>query len=139
MTVAAHAADGNEASSDIVAHLTLRELEVLAYLPSGKSNREIGTLMFLSQSTVKAHLTSLYAKLGVSNRTEAALVALDFFPILKVFLSLTVQGDPGVRSASPRSHPTAMPSAEDRISPRRTAGLPRKVQGERTRLRRPGE
>ena len=83
MTVAAHAADGNEASSDIVADLTLRELEVLAYLPSGKSNREIGTLMFLSQSTVKAHLTSLYAKLGVSNRTEAALVALDIFPILK--------------------------------------------------------
>ena len=83
MTIAAHAADGNEASSRDVAHLTLRELEVLAYLPSGKSNREIGTLLFISESTVKAHLTSLYAKLGVSNRTEAALVALGVFPILR--------------------------------------------------------
>ena len=82
MTIAAHAADGNGASSRNVAHLTLRELEILAYLPAGKSNREIATLLFISESTVKAHLTSLFAKLGVSNRTEAALVALGVFPIL---------------------------------------------------------
>jgi DNA-binding NarL/FixJ family response regulator len=82
MTIAADAVDGNEASSGDVAHLTLRELEILAYLPPPKSNREIGALLFLSVSTVKAHLTSLYAKLGVSNRTEAALVALGLFPIL---------------------------------------------------------
>jgi DNA-binding NarL/FixJ family response regulator len=96
MTVAAHAADGNEASSNIVAHLTLRELEVLAYLPSGKTNREIAEALFISESTVKAHLTSLYAKLGVSNRTKAALVALGIFPILK---SLSVTDGSGQTAA----------------------------------------
>jgi len=83
MTVAAHAADGNEAFSNAVAHLTPREREVLAFLPSGKTNREIAGALFISESSVKRHLTYVYAKLHVSNRTEAALVALDMFPVLR--------------------------------------------------------
>ena len=67
--------------------LTHREQEVLAYLTVGKTNREIATLLFISTSTVKGHLTSIYAKLGVSNRTEAALVGLRIFPMLGVLAS----------------------------------------------------
>ncbi len=83
MTVAAHDAGGNEASSYNVAHLTRRELEVLACLSSGKTNREIAQALFIATGTVKNHLRSIYSKLGVSNRTEAAMVTLEVFPILQ--------------------------------------------------------
>jgi DNA-binding NarL/FixJ family response regulator len=56
--------------------LTPREKEILAFLTTGKTTREIATELYLSQGTVKAHLTSIYRKLGVSNRTEAALAGL---------------------------------------------------------------
>ena len=67
--------------------LTPRELEVLAYLTAGTTNREIATELHISVTTVKGHLSSIYAKLHVSNRTEAALVGLDVFPMLKVYAS----------------------------------------------------
>jgi DNA-binding NarL/FixJ family response regulator len=57
-------------------NLTPREKEILAFLTAGKTTREISTHLFLSECTVKAHLTSIYRKLGVSNRTQAALVGL---------------------------------------------------------------
>jgi DNA-binding NarL/FixJ family response regulator len=69
------------------ATLTPRELEVLAYLPAGKTNREIATELCIAECTVKAHLSAIYAKLHVSNRTEAALVGLDVFPMLRVYAS----------------------------------------------------
>ena len=68
-------------------NLTPRELEVLAYLSAGTTNGEIATALHISLSTVKGHLRSIYAKLHVSNRTEAALVGLDVFPMLKVYAS----------------------------------------------------
>lgn len=83
MTEAARAADWHGTSSRNVAHLTLRELEVLAYLSSGKTNREIAEALFIATSTVKNHLCSIYAKLGVSNRTEAAVVSLGIFSIMQ--------------------------------------------------------
>ena len=55
--------------------LSERELEVLRALLDGLSNKEIGQRLWLTEQTVKARLTSLYAKLGVSSRTEAVAVA----------------------------------------------------------------
>jgi DNA-binding NarL/FixJ family response regulator len=55
--------------------LTARELEILGAVSEGLSNREVGKKLFLSDQTVKFHLHNIYAKLRVSNRTEAAGVA----------------------------------------------------------------
>jgi DNA-binding NarL/FixJ family response regulator len=51
--------------------LTMRELTVLRRLADGKTNKEIGVELSIAESTVKVHLTHLFEKLGVSNRTEA--------------------------------------------------------------------
>jgi two-component system response regulator DegU len=53
------------------AQLTERELEILDALSAGLTNKEIGRRLFLSEQTVKFHLSSTYRKLGVSSRTEA--------------------------------------------------------------------
>jgi two-component system, NarL family, response regulator DegU len=55
--------------------LTERELEVLNALTDGLSNKAIGKRLWLSEQTVKFHLTSIYRKLGVSSRTEAIAAA----------------------------------------------------------------
>jgi two-component system NarL family response regulator len=55
--------------------LTEREIEVLQLLAGGKSNREIGASLFISEFTVKGHLRNLFAKLDVLSRTEAISVA----------------------------------------------------------------
>nr|NMF99925.1 response regulator [Aromatoleum toluolicum] len=55
--------------------LTGRELDVLALLAQGKSNREIGANLFISETTVKSHLRSIFTKLNVLSRTEAVTVA----------------------------------------------------------------
>jgi DNA-binding NarL/FixJ family response regulator len=62
--------------------LTPRERDVLAALTQGKTNRQIAAGLHLSVGTVKSHLSSIYDKLGVSNRTEAALVGLRIDPPL---------------------------------------------------------
>ena len=55
--------------------LTQRETEVLRLLAGGKSNKEIGKGMFISETTVKSHVKSIFAKLGVLSRTEAVAAA----------------------------------------------------------------
>jgi DNA-binding NarL/FixJ family response regulator len=55
--------------------LSERELEVLRHLAGGRSNREIARALFLTEGTVKNHVTSVLAKLGVRDRTQAALRA----------------------------------------------------------------
>jgi NarL family two-component system response regulator LiaR len=56
--------------------LTPRELEVLALLTEGKTNKEIAKDLTLSHGTVRLHVSNILSKLGVSNRTEAATLAL---------------------------------------------------------------
>ena len=56
--------------------LTSREREVLAELAKGRSNREIARALRVSEKTVKTHVSSVLAKLGVQDRTQAALVAV---------------------------------------------------------------
>jgi DNA-binding CsgD family transcriptional regulator len=51
--------------------LTPRELEILAWLASGQSNKELARALDISPNTVKTHLAKLYAKLEVRNRIEA--------------------------------------------------------------------
>jgi two-component system NarL family response regulator len=58
------------------AGLTHRETEVLDLLTKGRSNKEIASALFISEDTVKSHLKALFAKLGVQDRTEAAISAV---------------------------------------------------------------
>jgi DNA-binding NarL/FixJ family response regulator len=67
--------------------LTPREMEVLAFLTVGKSNREIALELNISMSTVKNHLSSIYEKLYVSNRVQAGLVGLEILPLLRALAS----------------------------------------------------
>ncbi|MBA2632499.1 MAG: LuxR family transcriptional regulator [Chloroflexi bacterium] len=57
--------------------LTGRECEVLALVADGRSNREIGGELYISERTVARHLTNIFQKIGVTNRTEAARYAVD--------------------------------------------------------------
>ena len=55
--------------------LTGRELQVLTLLARGKSNKEIGTNLYIGETTVKSHLRSIFTKLDVLSRTEAIATA----------------------------------------------------------------
>jgi len=55
--------------------LTGRELDVLALLARGKSNKEISVNLYISETTVKSHLRSIFTKLNVLSRTEAITAA----------------------------------------------------------------
>ena len=55
--------------------LSEREVEVLAWLASGASNREIGQRLYITENTVKRHVYNIFGKLNVRNRTQAALQA----------------------------------------------------------------
>ena len=57
-------------------NLTQRENDILALLAEGRSNRAIAQNLYLSEKTVKAHLAAIFRKLGVTNRTQAAMVAV---------------------------------------------------------------
>jgi DNA-binding NarL/FixJ family response regulator len=58
------------------ANLSEREMDVLQFLIKGRSNKEIASSLFVSEDTVKAHLKTLFAKLHVQDRTEAAISAI---------------------------------------------------------------
>lgn len=57
-------------------HLSERELEVLRHMVEGMTNRQIAASLSISRSTVKFHVSSILAKLGVSSRTEAVALAM---------------------------------------------------------------
>ncbi|MFW5897109.1 MAG: response regulator [Bacillota bacterium] len=56
--------------------LSGREMEVLALITRGMGNREIAQTLVVSEKTIKTHVANIMAKLGVKNRTQAALVAM---------------------------------------------------------------
>lgn len=56
--------------------LTPRELEVLGLMAEGRSNREVGEVLFLSEKTIKNQLTTIFRKLGVNDRVQATLSAI---------------------------------------------------------------
>lgn len=56
--------------------LTPREQDVLAELTKGKSNREIASSLFVTEKTVKTHISNIFTKLSVQDRTQAALYAV---------------------------------------------------------------
>ncbi len=55
--------------------LSQREVEVLRLLSEGKSNREIGEELVITEGTVRRHVSNIFDKIGVANRTEAARYA----------------------------------------------------------------
>jgi DNA-binding NarL/FixJ family response regulator len=67
--------DAAPAPQPLVDPLTDREREVLRHLAAGRSNREIAQAVFLTEGTVKNHVTNILAKLGARDRTQAALRA----------------------------------------------------------------
>jgi DNA-binding NarL/FixJ family response regulator len=69
-------ADNGETPQRATGSLTQRETDILALLAEGKSNRDISRALFLSEKTVKAHLAAIFRKLGVTNRTQAAMAAV---------------------------------------------------------------
>lgn len=63
----------NNSQQDMIASLTPRELEIARAIADGKSNKEISTMLFLSEGTIKNYVTNIFEKLQLSNRTEVAL------------------------------------------------------------------
>ena len=91
------AAQPGGAAAEVPRHthgLTQRELEVLNLVAQGKSNADIARVLFITTKTVKYHLTTIFGKLGVRNRTEAAASAIG--------MGLTSRRVPGGPESSPR-------------------------------------
>ena len=66
----------SEEEDQLFEPLTARELEVLAHLADGLSNKSIAVRLGISDETVKFHLSGIFGKLGASNRTDAVRQAL---------------------------------------------------------------
>lgn len=68
-------AGGGPASGGL-AELTAREREIIRLIAEGKNNREIAAELFISEKTVKNHISSIFRKIKVHDRTQAALYAI---------------------------------------------------------------
>ena len=64
------------AAADPLALLTPRETDVVKGLAQGRSNREIARALSVYEETVKSHVSSILSKLGLADRTQAAIFAL---------------------------------------------------------------
>ena len=74
--VAAEGLSTNRTATDSSERLTEREHEVLHLIAEGLNNREIAEKLFISEKTVKTHVSNILGKLGVADRTQAAIYAL---------------------------------------------------------------
>jgi DNA-binding NarL/FixJ family response regulator len=70
----------SSSASSMLNPLTPRETEILGHIASGKANGQIANELHLSRSTVKRHLEHILPKLGVSDRTQAAVKAVEYIP-----------------------------------------------------------
>lgn len=61
-----------------IASLTERELQVIALVSEGRKNKQIAELLFISDTTVRHHLTSIFSKLSVSDRLELLILAYKY-------------------------------------------------------------
>jgi DNA-binding NarL/FixJ family response regulator len=61
-----------ESAADVGPGLTKREVEILQLVSEGHSNGELARMLWVTEQTVKFHLSNIYRKLGVANRTEAS-------------------------------------------------------------------
>jgi DNA-binding CsgD family transcriptional regulator len=66
------ASAGGEVLEDGEPWLTKREREILALVAEGHSNAQLAKMLWVTEQTVKFHLSNIYRKLDVSNRTEAS-------------------------------------------------------------------
>ena len=63
--------------ADLVEPLSSRELEILGLIATGASNKEVAGKLYITEGTVKNHVTNILGKLGVRDRTQAAIKAKD--------------------------------------------------------------
>lgn len=70
-----HPADEADTAERLDRKLTARQVEVLAELCAGRSNREIADYLGMSENTVRVHVSAIFRELGVRSRTEAVLLA----------------------------------------------------------------
>lgn len=70
---------------EVLHMLSSREMEVLVLVSKGLSNKEIASNLFISDCTVKTHITKIFRKLGFTNRIDAALYYLEYAEINKTF------------------------------------------------------
>jgi DNA-binding NarL/FixJ family response regulator len=61
----------------LLAHLSEREREILVWMARGLSNRDLATKLFVSETTIKTHVSSVLSKLGLSSRVQAVVVAYE--------------------------------------------------------------
>jgi DNA-binding NarL/FixJ family response regulator len=73
-----HTAAPRSLKPALIEPLSHRERDVLRRLTEGMSNKEIGSALSLTEGTVKNHLTNIFGKLGVLDRTQAALMAREY-------------------------------------------------------------
>lgn len=73
LTEVAQAAEEREAIAELLTH---REMEILKHIAKGKSNREIAESLCISEKTVKNHISNIFRKIQVEDRTQAALFAV---------------------------------------------------------------
>ncbi|WLR54025.1 response regulator transcription factor [Mesobacillus subterraneus] len=74
--VLSHLSGNNRQERKLLNELTKRELEVLKEIASGKSNKEIAASLYITEKTVKTHVSNVLAKLELGDRTQAALYAV---------------------------------------------------------------
>jgi len=63
----------NNSQQEMLQSLTTRELEIARLIADGKSNKEISSILFLSEGTIKNYVTNIFDKLQLNNRTEVAI------------------------------------------------------------------